>query len=367
MSELRPPARRRSAKPLFSQRGRLRSTTPLGRGKHVGRTRARQPDEISPPWQRRRSADDPAAGTPDGAGAGWGLACSIFWVTAKATAAATRPGAGSEVSLATGTGGGGAGVAWARSVQGHANGECTWLSTSRDSIKLPSLIQKCNSYVISLELKPNSSTTGSGLAITLGWLLAAPCSRCVTSSMPISEPSLTSMHARTRSSDKVRLVTLSCSNWLLGTMISWLARVRILVLRAPIRSIVPRMPSISTMSPTRIGCSASRIKPLMKLFSTFWLPKPMPMAAAPPRNVNVASGRPASCNASKLNRRAKDVKRHRLDRHHRSRIQPKTPQHVPPKLAARQPGQHQAQQQIENAFDDASRVTGWPSVVTVSG
>jgi hypothetical protein len=44
------------------------------------------------------------------------------------------------------------------------------------------------------------------------------------------------------------------------------------------------------MSPTWIGRSVSRIRPLMKLLSTFWLPKPIPTASAPPASVNAVSG-----------------------------------------------------------------------------
>ena len=40
----------------------------------------------------------------------------------------------------------------------------------------------------------------------------------------------------------------------------------------------------------RTGRSSNRISPLMKLFITFWLPNPIPIAIAPPRNANAVNG-----------------------------------------------------------------------------
>ena len=37
----------------------------------------------------------------------------------------------------------------------------------------------------------------------------------------------------------------------------------------------------------------------MKLLMTFWLPKPMPIAAAPPKKVNAVSGTPAIFSAER--------------------------------------------------------------------
>ena len=62
------------------------------------------------------------------------------------------------------------------------------------------------------------------------------------------------------------------------------------VLRGPMRSTWPCVPSISMMSPIWIGRSVSRIRPLMKLLTTFWLPKPMPTASAPPASAKAVSG-----------------------------------------------------------------------------
>lgn len=68
-----------------------------------------------------------------------------------------------------------------------------------------------------------------------------------------------------------------------------------MVLRAPILVMVPWMPvPSSTLSPTRTGRSARMMSPEMKLFMIFWLPKPTPMATAPPSTVKIVRGTSAT-------------------------------------------------------------------------
>jgi hypothetical protein len=53
---------------------------------------------------------------------------------------------------------------------------------------------------------------------------------------------------------------------------------------------VPSTPSISMTSPICTRRSTSRIMPLMKFLMMVCVPKPTPIASAPPRNANTDSG-----------------------------------------------------------------------------
>ena len=55
------------------------------------------------------------------------------------------------------------------------------------------------------------------------------------------------------------------------------------------------------MSPTLLGRSIIKIRPLMKLLMTLWLPKPTRMAMAPPSTVKAVSGIPTVRSDSRKN------------------------------------------------------------------
>ena len=71
----------------------------------------------------------------------------------------------------------------------------------------------------------------------------------------------------------------------LGIVSKWSELVRNFVQRKPTSSTMPSVPPNLIRSPSRTGRSASMIRPPMKLLMSAWLPKPTPIASAPPRIV----------------------------------------------------------------------------------
>ena len=68
--------------------------------------------------------------------------------------------------------------------------------------------------------------------------------------------------------------------------------------RIPIRETSPIRVSIETVSPTLIGRSNSRIRPEMKLFTTFCRPKPTPTPSALTSSAMFESSNPSAPTAT---------------------------------------------------------------------
>ena len=73
-------------------------------------------------------------------------------------------------------------------------------------------------------------------------------------------------------------------------MVSTSSALRMMDERVFTSATVPMMPSTSRMSPTRILRSASTMMPLMKFLISVCMPKPKPMASAPPKKAKIVSG-----------------------------------------------------------------------------
>ncbi len=88
----------------------------------------------------------------------------------------------------------------------------------------------------------------------------------------------------------VQLVTFCSSSSEFGSIVSMPSNCRTVVERMSTAVTIPCTPSTSTMSPTLILRSKSRMTPLIRLRSRVCVPKPTPIASAPPMNAKTVSG-----------------------------------------------------------------------------
>jgi hypothetical protein len=86
---------------------------------------------------------------------------------------------------------------------------------------------------------------------------------------------------------------------------------------------VPCTPSISITSPICTRRSTSRIMPLMKFLMMVCVPKPTPIASAPPRNANTESGIRARLSVSRTSAKDKSATVQRRSVRTRSALRPR--------------------------------------------
>ena len=141
-------------------------------------------------------------------------------------------------------------------------------------------------------LSPKSSNTANGAgSLQMSPCLAAACVRISITfcgGVPYATPTL--MLRRTRELVSVQFVTRFSRNMEFGITVSTSSGLRTTDERVLISVTVPTMPSTSRTSPTRTLRSASTMMPLMKFLMSVCVPKPKPIARAPPKNAKTVSG-----------------------------------------------------------------------------
>ena len=107
------------------------------------------------------------------------------------------------------------------------------------------------------------------------------------------------------------LIWLSSSSEF-GTIASTPSKPRTVVARKSTSITVPDMPPIVTTSPTWILRSSRMITPLIRFLMMFWVPKPTPIAKAPPRKANAVRGMRARRSTTRMTASTRIVLSQRL-------------------------------------------------------